>query len=242
MKPRGATTFFGARRAVPVLVLEPETISEALRRRPRAVEFRADLFRKGRITRARELMCALNKTAGCSVLLTARRTRDGGSWPGSKERERRLLLSRLIPYADVVDLELDLLSAARTRDAMMRLARRARKVGTALLVSLHFMTRTPSIAELDEWMDRAAELGAARFKVAAFAKTRADAQRLSRWALECDAPKLPITAIAMGEAGSPTRWKLPLLLGGPAYAPLGEAVAPGQISYDEMVKKLTGRT
>ncbi len=206
--------------------------------KPRAVEFRADLFRDYSIGEMKKVMSRF-AARGSPTLLTIRRRHDGGAWRDVLEKDRRALFTKLLPLADAVDLELDRLASARSR--LPDVLKRARAAKIPVFVSRHFMKRMPSIAELDVWLARAQEFSAARFKIAGFAAKKSEAERLARWALESSSPSLPITAVAMGKAGSWTRWKLPLLLGGPAYAPLRDAVAPGQISYTDLLKKMRAR-
>lgn len=155
---------------------------------------------------------------GTWVLATARRTRDGGKWKGSESDRRQALIS-CARFADAVDIEIDCL-------------KKFPAFSCEVIASVHDMKKVPSNAALDRMLGLA--LKANRFKVAGFARTAKEAERLAEWAIANHTPALPVTAIAMGEAGRWTRWILPRILGGPAYAPIGRPVAPGQINAETL--------
>jgi 3-dehydroquinate dehydratase type I len=221
-----------------VLILVPGGTRPSLALKPPAVEFRLDLFESTKVARAaldREI--EVFRDAGSLLLVTARRKADGGRWKGCDEEARRAALLRYAPLADAVDLEADLLSTRDGAEFVDRVRSKLKR-RSALLLSQHEFRRMLSNSELESLRRAGGRLGATRLKVAAMAKSAGDAERLARWAVERSSKELPITAVAMGPSGSWTRWVLPRLLGGPAYAPYGRAVAPGQISYGEMVALL----
>jgi 3-dehydroquinate dehydratase type I len=224
--PFGATN-----RATPVLIVPPVPRGRQRSKSPSAVEVRLDLFqRPPGPERVADLLCQFRKM-GSAVLLTARRVADGGCWPKRNEAARRDLLlacAGLVP--DAIDIETDLLADPRFRRALASV--RAKK--TAIIASLHRFRPLSSIALLDREATCAARRGADRFKAAITVTSMNQSVKLADWALERDPEELPVTVIAMGEAGSWTRWVLPKILGGPAYAPAGHAIAPGQISYRKL--------
>jgi 3-dehydroquinate dehydratase type I len=221
-------------RAFPVLILTPVSFRPALSLRPPAVELRLDLFSPSLLARTglRAELEALDRS-GASLLVTARRKSDGGAWPAGDEEARRKALWHFAAKADAVDLEADLLDLGEGASYVERVRERMKRQ-SALIVSHHDGRLTPATPALDALYESALRAGAARLKVATLAKKSADAERLARWAVERASRELPITAIAMGLAGSWTRWTLPRILGGPAYAPYGREVAPGQINYGEL--------
>lgn len=225
-----------AGRPFPVLIVGSQTAGIAFKLRPPAVEVRADLFPRD-VSRVARLMEELR--AFSSVLLTARRDVDGGAWTRAQETERRRFLLKLVPHADCVDLELDLAEDEAARD-IIRQVRQALRKGASLLVSQHEFKGLPPRERLDAYLAVARYVKPARFKLAATVKTEADAKRLCGWAIANHSADLPITAIGMGPQGTWTRWFLPKKLGGPAYAPAGRAVAPGQVSYGRLVGELSG--
>jgi 3-dehydroquinate dehydratase type I len=224
--PFGATN-----RATPVLIVPPVPRGRRRSTSPQAVEVRLDLFQKPPAPeRVADLLRLLRKS-GVAVLLTARRVEDGGRWPKRNEAARRALLLACAGLApDALDIETDLLADPRFRRAFA--AARAKK--TAIIASIHRFSPLSSIALLDREAAYAARRGADRFKVAITVTSMDQSVELADWALERDPEKLPVTVIAMGEAGSWTRWVLPKILGGPAYAPGGRAIAPGQIPYRKL--------
>lgn len=224
-----------AGRPFPVLIIGAQTAGIAFKLRPPAVEVRADLFPRD-ASRVARLMEDLRVFS--SVLLTCRRDRDGGAWPRAQEIERRRFLLKLVPHADCVDLELDLAEDEAGRD-IIRQVRQSLRKGASLLVSQHEFKGLPPRERLDAYLAVARYVKPARFKLAATVKTEAEAKRLCGWAIANHTAVLPITAIGMGPQGTWTRWFLPKKLGGPAYAPAGRAVAPGQVSYGRLVSELS---
>lgn len=202
---------------VPVLIVGSDELARA--RKP-AVELRVDLFK-----RMPDLLRTIEKLQDreISVMVTARRKIDGGRWVSQEPARRELLLSAGV-HADAVDVEGDVIP-------FLQFAKKP----NCLIVSHHDMIKTPSNATLDRILGGARDAGADRFKIAALAKKPEDAERLADWALEMNSPDLPITAVSMGTFGTWTRWILPVMLGGPAYAPIGTALAPGQLPYKELV-------
>lgn len=221
----------------PVLIIGSQTAGIAFKLRPPAVEVRADLFPRDAAKLA-ALMDDLRSFS--SVLLTARRDVDGGRWPRAQETERRRFLLKLVPHADCVDVELDLAEDEAARD-VIRQVRQGLGRGASLMISQHDCGGLPPKERLDTYLAIARYVKPARFKLAALVRTAAEAKRLCGWAIAHHSAELPITAIGMGNEGAWTRWFLPNKLGGPAYAPAGRAVAPGQVTYGRLVEELFGR-
>lgn len=224
-------------RPFPVLIVGADTAGIAFKLRPPAVEVRIDLFPRDD-QRIAALMDDLRGFA--SVLLTARRDVDGGAWPRGDETARRRFLLKLVGRADCVDVELDLAEDEAARHFLSQV-RRALRPNASLLVSQHDCHGLPSKDRLDAFLQVARYVRPDRFKLAAIVKTEAEAKRLCGWTIANATAELPITAIGMGRAGTWTRWFLPRRLGGPAYAPAGRVVAPGQVSYGRLVAELAGR-
>lgn len=233
----GALTWRFTARPFPVLIITPETVRDAFRIKPAAVELRADLFHWAP-ERLIKLMNDLHPFA--SVLLTLRRQVDGGSWESKREGFRRAQMLALAPHADAVDVELDLAEDELGR-AFLRHVKRALKPGKVILASQHDCRGLPRRESLETFLTLASYVKPARFKLAATVKTNEQAKSLCAWAFEKHTVDLPITAIAMGPAGTWTRWFLPKKLGGPAYAPAGRSVAPGQVPYAKMAALLKSR-
>lgn len=207
-------------------------VEKAMRNRLDALEVRLDLLRDEPEEKIESLLCKL-KEEKISILLTARLEKDGGKWPSSEEKRRREWLVRFSGHADIVDVEADLRPKARS--ALVHDLRRATPQ-KKIVLSYHNMEKVPSNRRLDALYAESGHSGADRLKLACYAPTAEEADRLAQWAIHCANGKTPLTIIAMGEEGCWTRWVLPLLLGGPAYAPLGRAVAPGQLKLEHLRK------
>lgn len=227
-------------RSFAVLILTPDLVrrpARILALKPKAVELRLDLVRGEKPERIHLLVKRL-RSRGISVLVTARTKKDGGVWPAGDERARLARLVECGRDADVVDLELDL--GPRLPGLIRRM--RVSNARAVLILSHHEMKRALSRVELDRLHRRARALKADRLKIAVMTQNPREALDLARWADRHHSRMLPITAIGMGPHGRWTRWVLPKILGGPAYAPAGRAVAPGQIGYGEMERLLRSRS
>lgn len=219
-------------RPFPVLIVtqsEFEKPAEIVRIAPSAIELRLDTIRDVS-TKEKLAFVSRIRRAGVSVLATARRKRDGGSWPDRGERKRAQELLWVAKNCDAVDVEDDLAELARQ---LVRSEGRP-----VVILSMHSFDRAVAPKELDKLAEKAAAFSVSRLKVAVMLKRVDDVFQLAEWATRTSKSVIPVTAIAMGGVGAWTRWELPKLLGGPAYAPLGNAVAPGQISYAELLARI----
>ncbi|HEX4150326.1 MAG TPA: shikimate dehydrogenase [Pirellulales bacterium] len=155
------------------------------------------------------------------VVITFRRPEDGGVRQVDESYRRRLLKDAMQAGAEYVDLEEDAAAAIP-------------RVGSARrIVSLHDFTSTPS--DLSAIHARLASRDADLVKIAARANTTHDVTRVLRLVRTAG---LPTVAFCMGELGTPSR-----LLAGRCGAPFtyacaatGEALAPGQLSFSELVE------
>ncbi|MGE0609891.1 MAG: type I 3-dehydroquinate dehydratase, partial [Pirellulales bacterium] len=156
----------------------------------------------------------------CPVIITCRREREGGKFAGTEEARRMLLRSAIASGADYVDLEEDIAASI------------PRYGKTKRIISLHDFVRTPE--DLGAIHARLAALDADIVKIATLANHPHDNVRMLR--LIKDA-KIPTVGLCMGDIGTPSR-----ILAGKFGAPLTYAtfhiertLAPGQLSYDQMV-------
>jgi 3-dehydroquinate dehydratase-1 len=111
----------------------------------------------------------------------------------------------------------------------------ARSQGKTILVSDHNFENTPDTVELQSIVDRAVAQGGNIVKVVTTAKTEDDAWRLLRFAKQC---RVPIVAFAMGAAGSFSRIKACEYGSLFSYGYIGKAVAPGQLSAEELLRAM----
>jgi 3-dehydroquinate dehydratase / shikimate dehydrogenase len=206
----------------------------------RTVELRLDWLRgAGEIERMIVWIAANRKKLGfgsrVSLIATCRRVGAGGKFRGSVAREMEILHAAAAAGCAWVDLEIE--SAEKISREEFRGLRR----GARVLVSFHDFRRTPS--ELRRVTKRLARVGGDAIKIAAQAGGLRDALCV----LQTARGQRSVVAVPMGDAAAAARI-LSLRAGSAlAYAPVGEATAPGQISLEEMtslyrVDRLTWRT
>ena len=157
------------------------------------------------------------------VIVTARHPGEGGANNLSGAR-RRDLLSRFLPYAKYVDVEL------RSADSLHSLFPHS---DVARILSLHDFDSTPTPRSLHAKARKAKSLGAAVFKVATRTDTPAQLARLLEFISE-DEVGLPVAAMGIGSLGALSR----ILLAGCgsclAYASLADANVEGQLAVPEL--------
>jgi len=212
----GGVVLDGRPRAVAVVdrVL-PAARCAALRREGAdLVEVRADLFREP-LDRVAGFVLRLRRGSGLPLICTVRETR-------ANRAVRLRLFERLLPLSDAVDIEVD----TGIREEVIALAG-----GRTVIVSHHDFRAMPSDRHLRRIVDRAVAAGADIVKVAGMARSAGDAARLLAF---CAASACPMVAIAMGPLGAVSRVVAPLFGSLFSYAFLRRAVAPGQLSLDQL--------
>lgn len=206
----------------------------------RTVELRLDwLSNEAEIERMIRWIAANRRKLGAgsrvTLIATCRRSQAGGKFRGSIARQIELLRGAAAAGCAWLDLEIE--SAEKISRAEIRELRREARV----LVSFHAFRRTPG--NLRRVSARLASVGGDAIKIAAQARGLRDALRI----LETAQGARRVVAIPMGDAAAAARI-LALRAGSAlAYAPVGEATAPGQISFEQMASlygadRLTGRT
>lgn len=162
----------------------------------------------------------MNRPPGATFLATCRRRAGGGRLSGSVQAELHWLREAREAGCAWCDLEVETVRelAGKSLNGL--------GLPKKVLVSLHDFKRTP--ARLGSLPARACPEAAA-VKIAAQARTISDSVSLLRLARH--SPNLVV--VPMGEAGLPAR--ILALRGGSAlaYAPVGEATAPGQVSLHD---------
>lgn len=141
---------------------------------------------------------------------------------------RPAYFKRIMPYVDCVDIELGTPISQEVRE----LAK-----GNVVIVSEHDFNKTPDIATLRSMADRAVQQGADIVKIVTMARNADDAWRLVTFAATCE---VPVVAFAMGEMGSFSRLRACEFGSLFTYGYITEAVAPGQLSAEELVRKIKG--
>ena len=206
----------------------PPTMAKAcaglarIREQADCVELRLDLFDE-----PFDLQVLLRERGSLPVVATLRPPHEGGRCTLAPEQRLKVLVKAAELGAEYVDLEWD--AASRAAQAAVRAA------GARVIVSRHDFSGMPGLS--DEWWPELAEIGADVVKVVGTAIDVRDCLQVFRAFERADAVDRPSIAIAMGQAGLPTRI---LALRSPSclltYAALGEAIgtAPGQLTLGEM--------
>lgn len=200
-------------------------IREGLRETP-TIELRLDWLRSD-AERRRLLSWLRNQVTakrnggrpfeGATFLATCRRVEGGGKLGGSVKDELRWLAEAGAAGCVWCDLEVETLRRLKP-DLLSEL-----NLPPRILLSLHDFRNTPN---LHQSLHTSAHRHVTAVKIAAHAKTISDSARLLRLARS----SRNLVAVPMGEAGLPARI-LALREGSAlAYAPIGPATAPGQVS------------
>ncbi|MGB2590836.1 MAG: shikimate dehydrogenase [Candidatus Acidiferrum sp.] len=175
-----------------------------------------------------------HRPRGATFLATCRRRAGGGRFAGSVEEELAWLARAHEAGCAWCDLEIETLRKLPGGSAL------GLKKLPRILLSLHDFRRMPPRLNA---VHSAAHRGVDAVKIAARAHTIGDSLRLLRLARRSS----KLVAVPMGEAGLPARI-LALREGSAlAYAPVGAATAPGQVSLHDLKKlyrahELTQRT
>ena len=157
----------------------------------------------------------------CPVIITCRRTADGGKFAGSEDQRSMLLRTAIAEGVEYVDLEEDI-------------AGKIPRFGqTKRIISHHDFRKTPD--NLQEIHRRLCGLDADIIKICTMGNHPRDNLRMLQLSRES---KIPTVGICMGDIGTPTR-----ILGGRFGAPLSfatfhheRALAPGQLSFQQMTE------
>ena len=163
------------------------------------------------------------------IVCTLRPKTEGGKFPGS-EKERIAILKLISEYTPFyLDVEFNTL---RKNASLVKYLKTTK---TKLLVSWHDFKKTPNAAELKNKMKQISKFSS-NIKIVSTAKSTDDSTRMLE--LYSKKGENNLISFAMGDFGRISRI-LCLYLGSPyTYVSLGKAVAPGQVSIDE-VKKIT---
>jgi len=131
------------------------------------------------------------------LIVTARHPQEGGA-NKLNLRQRRDLLSRFLPHARYIDIEL------RSAAALHSLCKLARKKNVRRIISFHDLQATPHLGRLQFKARRAKSLGADIFKVATRTDTPTQLARLLDFITKKDLD-LPVSAMGIGKLGAISR-------------------------------------
>lgn len=131
------------------------------------------------------------------LIVTARHPQEGGA-SKLNLRQRSDLLSRFLPHARYIDIEL------RSAADLHSLSKLARKKNVRRIISFHDLKATPDLGRLRFKARRAKSLGADIFKVATRTDTRAQLARLLDFITKKDLD-LAVSAMGIGKLGAISR-------------------------------------
>jgi 3-dehydroquinate dehydratase I len=206
-----------------VVIASPSDLGRAqrLRKPPDLFEIRLDHFCNNPAEVEKRL-----STLRAPLVITARHPSEGGANNLSLAK-RRELLSRFLPCARYLDVEL------RSAHALRALLARARKENVSLIISFHDLNSTPTVRSLQTKARAAQSLGADIFKVA----TRTDsADQLARLIgfFTSRRVDLAVSAMGIGKLGAKSRRELMRNGSVLNYAHLGRAHISGQPPLSEI--------
>jgi 3-dehydroquinate dehydratase-1 len=169
------------------------------------------------------------------TLVTNRPKREGGHFMGSEDDRIRILIDWMKLGADCVDIEL-----STEMNLLNDVVKEAKQLGVSVLVSHHDFNGTPSVQELMEIAKKAERTGGNLIKIVTTANGVKDSVRIMDFLLQAQAQlKVPLVALAMGEAGKVSRIVSPLLGSPIIYAAVEEATAAGQMDIPTTKRLLT---
>ncbi|MGC2352837.1 MAG: type I 3-dehydroquinate dehydratase [Candidatus Udaeobacter sp.] len=161
------------------------------------------------------------------LIITARHPQEGG---GNKLslRQRRDVLTRFLPHADYVDVEL------RSASALRSLLRLATQKKVRRIISFHNFKSTPPLRVLRAKVRAAKTHGADIFKVATRTDTPVQLARLLDFIAKKDID-LPVSAMGIGKLGAISRVLLARAGSALVYGSVGaETDIEGQLSLKQL--------
>ena len=153
---------------------------------------------------------------------TIRLEKDGGKWENIRANERIDLFDKSL---DWIDLERGMITEKNSHK---------------IICSWHLFDRVPSERELSEFAEECLELGVQGCKVAAMAHSKRDAEPLYDFAKKYGKKFELFSAFAMGEQGKESRVRSLKEGANLTYASIGNALAPGQLSVEEIYYQTNG--
>jgi len=153
---------------------------------------------------------------------TIRLEKDGGKWKNSRASERICLFDKSL---DWIDLERGMLTE---------------KTDHKIICSWHLFDRVPNANELSEFAEECLKLRVQGCKVAAMAHSKNDVEPLYDFARKYGEKFELFAAFAMGEQGKESRIRSLKEGANLTYASIGNALAPGQLSVEEINYQTNG--
>jgi 3-dehydroquinate dehydratase-1 len=192
---------------------------------PDVIEFRADLQDTVNAGTLLAQLEEIKERSSLPVLFTLRDVCEGGEF-GGEDGEREMLYRAILPYVDAIDIE------AVNLDVYGELRQEIRHRSITSILSYHNFKTTPDTTDLDKIIAFTGTVAPDIIKIATVCKTSYDALRLL--SLPEKHPEQAMAIIGMGELGRTVRVVAPAFKSVLGYASLNTAVAPGQLSVEEL--------
>ncbi|MDR2581330.1 MAG: type I 3-dehydroquinate dehydratase [Fibromonadaceae bacterium] len=169
---------------------------------------------------------ALDLSPKALRLGTIRLEKDGGAFKNERAAERMpLFVGKAL---DWIDLERGVFSGTENLD-------------TKIICSWHLFDRVPSEQELNKFAEECLDLKAHGCKVAAMAHSKNEADALYDFTKKYEKYFELFSAFAMGEQGKESRLRSLREGANLIYGSIKGALAPGQLSIDEIFECLTSK-
>ncbi len=214
-------------RAAGVIVdeIKGSTVKKSLRIGADALELRVDTFRDrapGPLANAVKKLAR----AGLPLIVTVRSRKEGGKF-SVPDQERTAIFNALMPFADMVDIELG------SSESLKSVIKSARRQNKKVIISYHNFKTTPGAAKLQDIIRKGRDAGGDIVKIAAFAR---DGNDLKRLAMILTGNR-DLIVIAMGSCGVPSRVFFPMLGSLLTYGSITGKTAPGQLPLRTIKKE-----
>ena len=216
---------FPLKGVIGIIANHPNELDLALELRLNCVEIRADLLLDVGITIDQILeLVRSTKSKQLASLLTLRHPTHGGKFFGTEEERIQINQAALDAGADIIDLEW----ATDSAEAMIQKK-------APMVLSHHDFDGMPTHQELQEMTMKMGELEPCAIKVVPTASTLKHSFQMLDWVRDAK-DGISRIGFAMGLQGTSSRI-LTTAFGAPiSYASFGEAVAPGQLSMNELLE------
>lgn len=194
------------------------------------VEVRLDLI--GSDTPHWLAQCRAIEAAGNPVLLTLRLANEGGKWMGPDQNR--------LPYITSAQEAVSCVDVEFLSGICGAVCEKAAQLGKPVIVSYHNFQRTPTLAELENILEKMRALPAAIPKLTTMVTQEADIATLK--ALLAKHRDKPLCIIGMGAKATETRVSFPLLGSCLTYGYIDSPSAPGQFSATELLLRLASQS
>ncbi len=192
------------------------------------IELRVDMFKTLSVDYVKSVFQQTKNRFSKPVLCTIRLSSEGGR-QHIDERRRRVLFEAVVPFADMLDIEIN----SGLFPDIIRLAHRFHK---PVIASYHNLGKTPSDGVIRAMLNKARRESADITKFAVKAATLHDVARLLRFTM--DHTKSNLITISLGDPGRISRVVNPLFGSLITYGYIGKPKADGQMHIKQLAEQL----